>query len=644
MFGLRLPIFFLMFIFSTMASSTEKAVAISDFSNLPQYSQLKISPDGRHFAAVVGVSTGESLLVVIREADMEVINRLEIAGGQGVGEVHWANSERIIASLTIKLGSRDRPFSTGEWIALSIDGDNKGYIFGRSKGLGNATIKSDSGVAILTSILPREPNKVLMTVYNGSRGDLVKLDILSGRTSKVARLPGEGARVLTDLDGDPRFSVSQRAEDGENFIDVYRKNKGYGWEKLQSFKDENSGRILPLSFINENELYAVDTLETSTESLVHWNLRSGKRETVFNHPKVDIDSYQFNREGELYALSIMPDYPQAIVIDDDSVESKWLQDLNATFKGGLVTITSSSINGEKVVAFVENDAKAPAYYLYEPKRKSIRKVLDPYPGLSGVSLSPVSALGIKSRDGVNLSAYLTLPAGKQKDLPMIVIPHGGPHGVRDRWGFDAEAQLLANRGYAVLQVNFRGSGGYGRDFLYSGYKQWGLTMQDDLTDATKWAIGAGIADADRVCIYGASYGGYAALMGGIREPDLYKCIVGYVGVYDLEMMFKEGDVAERESGINYLKDALGTDAHSLQERSPVHHVRKLKSPLMIVHGEKDIRAHFKHALALKKELDKIDYEYEWFTKSKEAHGFVNNENREELYKKLLAFFDDHIGE
>ena len=618
---------------------------VEAFSSLPKYSQLKISPDGENYAAVVRTESGESVLAVIGAKDLKIKNRLEIVGDRGVGEIYWVNSGRIIASLILKLGSRDRPFATGEWIALSVNGDHKGYIFGRNKGAGNATIKSDTGAAFLTSLLPQEQNKVLMTVYNGSRAELIKLDVLSGRSSRVARLPGKNSRVLTDLDGDPRFALASRAEDGENFFDLFTKKSNYGWEKVASYSDENTGRIVPLAFISDEELYVVDNVQSDTETLVRWNLESGEKTPVYNHELVDIDTYQTTRDGRLYALRTMPDYPQTVIIDDDAVESRWQQDLDAAFKGSLVNITSSSEDNSKVVAFVEGDKFAPAYFLYEPKSRSVRKILDPYPSLANVSMGSVNAVSMIARDGVQISAYLTLPAsGEREKLPLIVLPHGGPHGVRDRWGFDAEVQLLANRGYAVLQVNFRGSGGYGRDFLYSGYQQWGLSMQDDLTDATQWAVKAGIADKDRICIYGASYGGYAALMGGVKEPDLYKCVVGYVGVYDLEMMFEEGDVAQRESGINYLNDALGTNVASLRERSPINHLDKLKAPLMIVHGEKDVRAHFKHAIALREALDSIEYEYMWLTKPKEAHGFVDNKNRKELYTKLLAFFEEHIGD
>ena len=633
-----------LFILATHLATAASYTPVEAFSSLPKFSQLKVSPDGENYAAVVRTESGESVLAVIEAESLKIKNRLEIVGERGVGEIHWVNSDRIIAGLIIKLGSRDRPFATGEWIALSVDGDHKGYIFGRNKGAGSATISSDTGAAFLTSLLPQEQNKVLMTVYNGSRAELIKLDVLSGRSSRVARLPGENSQVLTDLDGDPRFALASRADEGENFFDLYRKKTSYGWEKVASYSDENTGRIVPLAFISDEELYVVDNVNSNTETLVHWDLRSDSKTPVYSHEYVDIDAYQTTRNGQLYALRTMPDYPQTVIIDDDTVESRWQQDLDAAFKGSVVNITSSSEDGSKVVAFVEGDRFAPAYFLYEPASHSVKKILDPYPGLANIPMGTVNAVSMVARDGVQISGYLTLPAsGKRENLPLIVLPHGGPHGVRDRWGFDAEVQLLANRGYAVLQVNFRGSGGYGRDFLYSGYQQWGLSMQDDLTDATLWAVGAGIADKDRICIYGASYGGYAALMGGVKEPDLYKCVVGYVGVYDLEMMFEEGDVAQRDSGINYLNDALGTNVSSLRERSPINHLEKLKAPLMIVHGEKDVRAHFKHALALRDALDSIEYEYMWLTKPKEAHGFVDNNNRKELYTKMLAFFEEHIG-
>jgi dipeptidyl aminopeptidase/acylaminoacyl peptidase len=187
---------------------------------------------------------------------------------------------------------------------------------------------------------------------------------------------------------------------------------------------------------------------------------------------------------------------------------------------------------------------------------------------------------------------------------MVVMPHGGPHGIRDVWEFDPEVQLLANRGYAVLQVNFRGSGGYGMDFGRAGYGEWGAKMQDDLTDATRWAIEQKIAPADRVCIYGASYGGFAALMGAAREPDLYRCAIGYAGVYDLELMRQAGDIPDSRGGRVYLDLVLGTDAAKLRAQSPVNNAQNIKTPVLLIHGKVDGRADYEHAKRMRAALEK----------------------------------------
>ena len=230
--------------------------------------------------------------------------------------------------------------------------------------------------------------------------------------------------------------------------------------------------------------------------------------------------------------------------------------------------------------------------------------------------------------------------------------HGGPFGIADRWRYNPEAQFFAHHGFATLQVNYRGSGNRGEDFIRMGYREWGGKMQDDVTDATLWAIEQGIADPDRICIYGGSYGGYATLMGVVKEPDLYKCGVGYVGVYDLKW-FRGGDGSDfsrnnnfrdaRRNFERFMSTAVGEDAESLDPSSPVHHVDKIKAELFIVHGAADVRVPVGHAYRLRDALDEIGKDYEWMIKDKEGHGFRDVDNRVDLYSAMLTFFDKHIG-
>jgi dipeptidyl aminopeptidase/acylaminoacyl peptidase len=257
-------------------------------------------------------------------------------------------------------------------------------------------------------------------------------------------------------------------------------------------------------------------------------------------------------------------------------------------------------------------------------------------------LSEMRPISLKARDGMPLEGFLTIPRGSNgKNLPMIVNPHGGPFGPYDAWGYNGEVQLLASRGYAVLQLNYRGSGNYGRAFEHAGYKQWGGTMQDDLTDATRWAIQQGIADAHRICIYGASYGGYAALEGVAKEPSLYRCAIGYVGVYDMPTMFHAGDIQYSKSGENFLKETLGED--NLDVISPTHLADRITVPVMMVAGREDVRAPPKHTEMMRDALQKAGKQVDTKIYAGEGHGFYTIEDRTDLYTRMLAFLDRNIG-
>jgi len=297
------------------------------------------------------------------------------------------------------------------------------------------------------------------------------------------------------------------------------------------------------------------------------------------------------------------------------------------------------------VAYTYSDSAPVNYFYFKSEQlKNGSFILSSRPKLDPKKMASTESMDIPMRDGTIIHAYLTWPNVESSEkLPVVVVPHGGPHGIRDYWGFDWEIQLLASRGYSVLQVNFRGSGGFGEAFEQAGHGQWGALMQDDITDATNWLIEQKIADPKRICIFGASYGGYAALMGVIREPKLYRCAIGTMGVYDLPLMFKEGDIADRESGLVYLRKVLGEDLASLINRSPVHNVNKIEAKLLLIHGKQDKRAPIEHAQNLMSALDKSNKPYQWLEIWNEGHGFSYLNNRNKMYSKVLDFLDQNIG-
>jgi dipeptidyl aminopeptidase/acylaminoacyl peptidase len=304
----------------------------------------------------------------------------------------------------------------------------------------------------------------------------------------------------------------------------------------------------------------------------------------------------------------------------------------------------ASEDGRYLGMRVYSDTAPPEAFLFDREIGKAKFLAASMEWIKADEMSPMKPISVKTRDGLVIHGYLTLPKDSDgKNLPLIINPHGGPHGPRDEWGFNPEVQLFANRGYAVLQMNYRGSGGYGNAFEGMGYRKWGTTMQDDLTDSVKWAVNQGIVDGNRVCIYGASYGGYAALMSVVREPDLYKCTVGYVGVYDLDAQ-RDADFMEHASGRNYLKDAYPPTKPERMAQSPAYGVDRIKTPILLVHGEKDIRVPIKNMYFLISQLQKVGKKPDdVIVEKKEAHGFRDLGNQVNLYTKMLAFFDKYIG-
>jgi dipeptidyl aminopeptidase/acylaminoacyl peptidase len=311
------------------------------------------------------------------------------------------------------------------------------------------------------------------------------------------------------------------------------------------------------------------------------------------------------------------------------------------FPGQIPIIVSASHDGTRAIVFVRSDVNPGDYYLLDPQAMSLDHLFSASRWIDPARMHAKESFVLEARDGVRLHGYVTRPGGPGP-YPLVVLPHGGPHGVRDDWNYDWEVQLLANRGYAVLQVNFRGSGGFGEDFESSGFHEWGGRMQDDITDATRWAIASKLAAPDRICIFGASYGGYAALMGAVREPDLYRCAIGYAGIYDLALMSSTGDVRRSRSGRAYLDLALGHDAARLEERSPASRASEIRIPVLLIHGKQDWRADFDQAKAMKAALESRHKPYQWMELRGEGHGVYDEETRREVYERILEFLGRHL--
>ncbi|MET1254346.1 alpha/beta hydrolase family protein [Aliikangiella maris] len=632
---------------------------IEDFAQLPGARNAQISPDGKHFALVFR-SEGEEKLAIFQTDDNTLKSVFYVRGiRRSVGDVNWVTNERLVYGVNENYAWDRSLRDTGELIAVNVDGSFHKMIFGYKSGqqqLGSNLKRkqADYGHHEIIDLLEGDDKHILIIFYPWKLSGNVwrtniditpavyKLNIYSGKRRFVTRLNVPLATAITDTKGKVRFAVGEDKEGDE--VVSYREKEEDEWQnfKIPGFK----GKYLePLSFTKDNKgVYVSARINNGTRALFEVNLKDRSFSQLFHDPQVDptifIKDYSKRRVVAVGTELALPDYHY---LDKKDPKAKLHAGLLEAFPGYDVVITSSTKDGKNSIIFVYSDKNSGDYYLFNSATYEAKHLMSKHAWLDPKLMASMKAITIQTRDKKEISAYLTAANHQQKQLPLIVMPHGGPHGVRDYWGYDWEVQLLASKGYAVLQVNYRGSGGFGYAFEQSGYGKWGTLMQDDVTDATLAMIEQGIADKNKICIYGASYGGYAALMGAVREPDLYKCTIGSVGVYDLPMMFEEGDIADSRSGLNYLKKVLGTNVDDQKARSPVYNVDKIKANILLIHGKQDERVPIEQAEALMDALDDIDKKYEWLKLVNEGHGYYDVKSRIKVYRKIIDFLDRNIG-
>jgi dipeptidyl aminopeptidase/acylaminoacyl peptidase len=642
-----LSVVFYAFTLSVFAAETT-AIPLDAFAKHAKYQSVKISPTG-DYLAFGSKFEGKRVVAIMQRSPAKILHVVNFNGDDEAGSFFWVNNERLIIEMQRSSGALDRPFSTGEYFAINYNGARADNIFG---------YRADGGVAISPTIeIPsvmdmmwEDPDHILIQALPVNKNssnltNVYRLNVYNGRTKRLAKSPVKQASMIADKDLQIRYAIGTTTRGDENLVQVYhRADNDSDWQLESEFDAEDSVMTIPLGFnADDSAIYMLSDHVNGRDGIYSYGLNDKKLKPIFQHDVVDVNDYSLDSDGNLYSVTIEPDYSYTEILVPNHPIGKWYPPLHKVFKGARVNITSATRDRSLLTLYVSSDTNPGSFYLFDATKGKVEELAKAKPWLDSTKLGPTDPVAITMRDGYVNYGYISTPKGKTKNLPMVVLPHGGPHGPRDYWAYDDDVAALTSRGYAVLKVNFRGSGGYGRNHLIAGYGEWGGLMIDDMTDATKWAIQDGVADPERICIYGGSYGGYAAIQSVVREPDLYQCAIGYVGIYDMDLMFEEGDVAGRRSGQNYLKTALTDDPAKRDLFSPARHVDKIKANLFIVHGEKDERAHYSHALLLKQELDKAGKKYQWMTKPKEGHGFYKEENRLELYQGMMKFLDENIG-
>jgi len=611
-----------------------------------KYQEVKISPDGKHLAVAMN-SDGKRALIFISRSTMKMVGATKLPGKNEVGSYYWANNERVVIKIFQREPWQEQLNFYGELFAVNFDSSNPELIYGyrnvdKSLGVRTKKKKKINGWANIIDMLPDEKDQILIssTPWGSNFAGLHKLNIYNGRLKKlVIGSPVAYANFVTDEHGEIKAVTGINKQSD---IEVHVRN-GEEWQQLPS--EKYGSNLWPLTIDQSGEnLFVIDNFQQDKSGLFKLDLISGKMTAIFTDDNVDVKQVKLTVDGKnIYALSTEDGFPSYHLINPKLKEAQVFKQLVSTFPNQSIDITSRTKKGDIYIIRVSSDIEAGHFYAYDQVNNTLTGLFKYFPDIPTKQLAYTDPIEFMSSDGLKIRGYFTQAKNKLIDAiaPMVVLVHGGPHA-RDYWQYSAEVQYLALNGYSVLQVNFRGSTGYGTKFHNAGYKNWGSRIQQDTYEAYQWAIDAGLATKDNACIMGASFGGYSALQSAIKYPKAYRCAVAYAGVYDLDLMFEEGNIQKLGFGKAYLHNTLGKDEILRRKMSPVHHVDKIEIPLFIAHGEKDTQVPFEHSLRLKSALDTANKPYTWHKFNSESHGFFDPENQAEYMKSVLAFLDKSL--
>jgi dipeptidyl aminopeptidase/acylaminoacyl peptidase len=618
----------LLFFMSILSSSPAKdsvspTIPLRDFFRNPQTTGYELSPSGALIGFLKPVDSRLNIFVQPKSGgDAKQITQVKDRDIRGF---FWKGDKYL---LYLKDNGGDENFHL--------------YVTG-SDGTGGRDLTPFDGVrAEMIDDLEDHPTDLIVGLNKRNKEvfDAYRLNVESGDLKLIAENPGNIASWTTDHDGNIRVATTT---DGVNTSLLYRKTENDPWKTVitTNFKET----FTPQFFTFDNkDLYGVSNVGRDKTAVVEFDPETGKEAKVlFEQPEVDVSGLNYSRKRKVITSATYTTWKEERKFFDPESEALY-KSLSEKLPGYDVYVTSSNKEEDMFIVRTITDRSLGAFYLYDAKSGDLTKLAERNPWLKEDQLSEMKPIEYTSRDGLTIHGYLTLPKGKDaKDLPIVVNPHGGPWA-RDEWGFNPEVQFLANRGFGVLQMNFRGSTGYGRKFWEASFRQWGQSMQDDITDGVKWLIDQGIADPKRVAIYGGSYGGYAVLEGLTKTPDLYAAGVDYVGVSNL-FTFMKTVPPYWKPFLDMMYEMVGNpekDKTLFEANSPALNADRIKAPLFVAQGAKDPRVNINESNQIVDALKKHGVDVEYMVKEDEGHGFHNEENRFSFYEAMEKFLAKYL--
>jgi dipeptidyl aminopeptidase/acylaminoacyl peptidase len=621
-------------------NSPPPRLPVETFFASPEISQLRFSPNGRYLAALVPVEHRMNLVVMdLEKKTKQLVTRLT---DEGIVAFDWANDDRLL--FYRDEGGRE---NYGLY-AVNRDGGVIDRLAYAGEQLGT------SGINVRFAGLLRrdrkDPNRffVLANDTVRDRPDVASMDIRTGVYRVITRNPGMVANWVLDWNDVVRFGVT-RELDGKHVV-YYRDKAGDDWATLGVFDADGPGWE-PLGFdVDNRTAYIASNLGRDKTAVFKFDTQTRQvGEMVCGDDNYDVigpvgigSLVESAALRKAVGVSYLAEKRRFVYWDGAYAHRQGI--IDRSLPGMINTQIEATRDGKRIVIFSTSDREPGVYYLYDEANKKIEELAVSRPQIDPEQMAEMRPVEFRARDGRLLHGYLTVPRGRPAvKLPLVIHPHGGPYGPRDGWGFNPEVQFYANRGFAVLQIDYRGSGGYGREFLQAGYRQWGLAMQDDLSDGVKWAVAQGVADPARVVISGASYGGYAAMAGLTFTPELYCAGINYVGVTDL--VFRAERMSQ-DREMTHWHDVhvgdLSRDRKRLRDTSPVNYAGRIRAPVLMGYGRNDPRVHIDHGYEMERALKRAGKSYELVIEENEGHGFRSEVASMAFFKRIDQFLATHV--
>jgi dipeptidyl aminopeptidase/acylaminoacyl peptidase len=620
--------------------ATAKELPITSFSQLPSYTNPKLSPSGNQIAYISNIQEPEVALLTYLDLLSREKKYLVKSDNEEVkiNWFNWANEKTLIVSIWFA-GSRYGIDTTEtRLMAIDVDGDsiNQRLLV---QPLGSARNYSQFQDNVL-SYLPDDPEHILVGLDfdKPNQPSVYKVNVNTTRKKRIERGKLGIRSWLVDRQGNLRVGKTLDFETGESSIRA-RTGEGKKWEKIFEYNALEEPAITPLGFgLDPNILYYRE-YRNDKLALFKLNLTTKEKTLVYADENYDVDgSLLYSRKsGDVIGIRHRKS-PNGRIYWDKSFEN-FQQSINKVLPDTHNYLVDFSADENVYILYTENGYTPGTYFLGNRKEKTLDLLFEEYPELNPDVLTAHKLVKYKARDGYEIEGYLTIPKELEgQKIPTILHPHGGP-GARENSGFDYWTSFFTNRGYAVFRPNFRGSTGYGYAFAQSQMKGWGLTMQDDLTDAANWLIDQGVADAERICIVGASYGGYAAAMAAVKTPDLFKCAISFAGVSSLKELVSE---SRHYTNNTFVKNQIGDKSRDLKARSPYYQAEKVTIPMLFLHGEKDRVVDVKQSRMMVKKLRKLNKDVDYIELEDGDHYLSLQKNRHATFKAMDAFLKKYL--